>query len=67
MGWVVNTASRPLYTRNGPVGARGGLEGSGKFRVEWDSIPGLTRPMYLKSLKMSLTVYIYLFHTVPSG
>jgi hypothetical protein len=47
MGWVVIATPRSLYPREGPgrriggwVGRRTGLDGCGKSRPHWDSIPG---------------------------
>jgi hypothetical protein len=52
MGWVVNAMTRPLYPRErhsthcirGWVGLRAGLDGCGKSRPYWDSIPGPSSP-----------------------
>jgi len=52
MGWVVNATSWPLYPRERPgthciggwVGPRAGLDGCGKTRPHWDSIPGPSSP-----------------------
>ena len=52
MGWVVNATLRPLYPRERPgahciggwVGLRVGLDGCGKSRLHWDSIPELPSP-----------------------
>jgi hypothetical protein len=48
MGWVVNGTPRPIYPRERPgahcigswVGPRDALDGCGKLRLHWDSIPG---------------------------
>ena len=52
MGWVVNDTLRPLHPLERPgthciggwVGTRTGLDGCGKSRPHWDSIPGLPSP-----------------------
>jgi len=52
MGWLVNTTPRSLYPLERPgthsiggwVGPRTGLDGCGKSRPDWDSIPGLSTP-----------------------
>ena len=51
-GWVVNATPRPLYPRERPgthctggwVGPRACLDGCGKSRPHWDSIPGPSSP-----------------------
>jgi hypothetical protein len=53
VGWVVNATPRPLYLRKRPsthctggwVRARAGLDGCGKSRHQWDSIPGPSSPV----------------------
>jgi hypothetical protein len=52
MGWVVNATPRPFSPREIPgthciggwVGPWAGLDGCGKFRHQWDSIPGPSSP-----------------------
>jgi PII-like signaling protein len=51
MGWVVNATARPLYPRErlgalcirGWVVPRAGLDGCGKSRFHWNSIPELSQ------------------------
>jgi len=53
-GWVVNATFRPLYPRKwtgtrstgGWMGSTAGLNGCGKSRLLWDSIPRLSLPLY---------------------
>jgi hypothetical protein len=75
MGWVVNATSRPLYPRERPgthsiggwMGPRVGLDGCGKSRPHWDSIPGLSskslyRLSYPGPLVKSVTFAVYTYN-----
>jgi len=62
-GWVVNATPRPLYPWERPgthciagwEGPRAGLDGCGKSRPHWDSIPG-------PSTQKRVAILIELFH-----